>query len=488
VVWGLALIAIAGAVWFSITYIFNLRPGLGLLLYRQLVMELSSTYPGRPSPHTLISCILIGLAIAVSPLKNKSAGRYIMLFNLSGMVLPWLAIFGYATLTNPFYAIPEHPETGMSPITALGFLALGAGIMGLRPKEGLMDLLTASTSCGQIVRLMLPAAATVPVLFGWLVIYGSTEGLFETPTGFALSWGIISLFFIGLVIWQGFSLNRRDLTIQQASQERERMLNELAEAAIQIRQNNADLKKQAAALEQSNLELRQFTYLTSHDLQGPLRGISGFVQLLQNQYQGQLDEQADEWISRTVASTRQMETLLRDVLTYSRIDARQVPFEPVDLNELFDDVVHSLNSSIIEVKATVTRGSLPVVAGDRLQLLQLLENLIGNGIKYHSAHPSCVHVFAEKEADRWLIGVRDNGLGIDAKHQARIFELFRRLHTQQDYPGTGIGLAICRRIVQRHGGDIWVQSEPDQGSTFYFTIPVKEGNYYESEDYRAQAS
>ena len=232
-----------------------------------------------------------------------------------------------------------------------------------------------------------------------------------------------------------------------------------------------ELNQAKEALEQSNIELKQFAYIASHDLQAPLRGIAGYAQFLQNDYQGQLDKTADNYINTIVDCVEKMQTLINDLLAYSRVDSRARPFQSIELNELFDEVLSMLEASIADAGANVTRDELPTVTGDRSQLAQLLLNLIGNGVKYHSDEPTHVHVSAEASSIGWTIAVRDNGIGINKKYHESIFEIFRRLHTEREYPGTGIGLAVCRRIVTRHGGKIWVESAGQRGSTFYFTIP-----------------
>ncbi len=236
---------------------------------------------------------------------------------------------------------------------------------------------------------------------------------------------------------------------------------------------NAELTRSSEALERSNVDLAQFAYIASHDLQTPLRNISGFVQLLEHNYAEALDDKARDWIRRTVQASEQMHRLIRDVLEYSRVDSRARPFEPVALREVFNDAVGLLEASIRDAGGEVTCDELPTVMGDRSQLVQLLQNLIGNGLKYHGQKPPQVHVSAQHEGNEWTISIRDNGIGIAPKHYERIFEIFKRLHNQQEYPGTGIGLAVCRRVVHRHGGKIWVNSESDQGSTFSFTIPLE---------------
>jgi len=231
------------------------------------------------------------------------------------------------------------------------------------------------------------------------------------------------------------------------------------------------VRRTSDELKQSNLELQQFAYVASHDLQAPLRAIAGFAQFLQHDYQDQLGANANEYIRQIVGGVQRMQQLINDLLAYSRVESRSRPCVSVDLAVVFDDVVNLLRAEIAESRGEVTRGELPSVAGDPAQLSQLLQNLISNDLKYHSVVAPRVQVTADRNDSGWTIAVRDNGIGIESRHHERIFEIFVRLHTQDKYPGTGIGLAVCRRIVLRHGGRIWVESEVDRGSTFYFTLP-----------------
>ena len=246
---------------------------------------------------------------------------------------------------------------------------------------------------------------------------------------------------------------------------------QLRDYAAQLQEKSDELSHVNEALEQSNVELQQFAYIASHDLQTPLRGIAGFAQFLQRNYQNQLDERADGYIDRIVAGVKRMQQLINDLLVYSRVESRKAPFKPVAMNTLFDDTVTLLHSAIEQIGCTVSRSELPVVQGDVTQLGQLLQNLLGNALKYHSADAPSIHVSAEQGTDEWTFAVADNGIGIEPKFHRRIFEIFRRLHTEEEYPGTGIGLALCQRIVQRHGGKIWLESQVGIGTTFYFTIP-----------------
>jgi PAS domain S-box-containing protein len=257
------------------------------------------------------------------------------------------------------------------------------------------------------------------------------------------------------------ALENQATSLQTAHDEMERRVDE----------RTKELAIANQVLEESNLELKQFAYIASHDLQSPLRSISGFVQLLQLEYEGKLNEQADDWIRRTVQSIGQMQTLIRDLLCYSRVEARSRPFVRIPFLDVVVDAITLLESSIHDSAGKVTWGPLPDVIGDRSQLVQLIQNLIGNGLTYHGNKPPRIHISAERGAEEWIFSVHDDGIGIDPKYYEQIFEIFKRLHDQKDYPGTGIGLAVCRRVVSRHGGKIWAKSEPGNGSTFYFTIP-----------------
>ena len=227
------------------------------------------------------------------------------------------------------------------------------------------------------------------------------------------------------------------------------------------------------ALERSNTDLQQFAFVASHDLKTPLRSISGFVQMLEKNYADRLDDKAIYLISRTAQAAKRLEQLTDDLLSYARISSESRPFSEIDMGEVALEVINLLDAAITQSGAVITVGDLPRVMGDRTQLVQLLMNLIGNGMKYCTGRTPAIHVSATCDLQQFVFSVADNGIGIEAVHYARIFEVFKRLHTQDEYPGTGIGLSVCRRVVERHGGRIWLESNLGQGSTFYFSIPLK---------------
>ena len=251
-------------------------------------------------------------------------------------------------------------------------------------------------------------------------------------------------------------------------------LDELADAlnamAVQVQERQEALEQANVELSRSNRDLEQFAYVASHDLQEPLRSITGYLQLLERRYKDRLDAHADEFIAYAVEGAARMQALINDLLAFSRIGSRGSPFAPADTQKVLDEALRNLGKAIEESGAVVTHDPLPTVNGDATQLVQLLQNLVGNAIKFRGQEPPQIHVGARPEGDQWLFSVRDNGIGIDPQYAERIFVIFQRLHLRTEYPGTGIGLAICKRIVERHGGRIWVESEQGKGATFYFTL------------------
>lgn len=237
------------------------------------------------------------------------------------------------------------------------------------------------------------------------------------------------------------------------------------------KQAEEQLKVTMTELERSNSELQQFAYVASHDLQEPLRMVTSYVQLLEKRYKGKLDEDADEFIAFAVDGSKRMKILIDDLLEFSRVESHGKPFELTDLKSALDDALANLQAAVKESDAVVTPYHLPSVHADASQLAQLFQNLIGNAIKFRGTKPPRVRVSAEEEGREWHLSVKDNGIGIDPEYKDRIFVIFQRLHGKKEFPGTGIGLAVCKRIVERHGGRIWVEGKPGKGSTFHFTLP-----------------
>ncbi len=237
------------------------------------------------------------------------------------------------------------------------------------------------------------------------------------------------------------------------------------------RRREEELKKLSDELARSNTDLKDFAYVASHDLKKPLQSIEGFAKLLARRYKGKLDATADEFIEYIGSSVKRMQELIKDLLEYSQIGAKEKKFKPADCSGIVQKAVGNLHAAIEESNAVLTYDELPTIIIDTPQMISLFQNLIDNAIKFRGEKAPRVHISAERKGDEWVFSIRNNGIGIDPKYAERIFGMFQRLHGSTDYPGTGIGLAICKKIIERHGGRIWVESEAGKGSTFYFTMP-----------------
>jgi PAS domain S-box-containing protein len=255
----------------------------------------------------------------------------------------------------------------------------------------------------------------------------------------------------------------RDVTDRKRAEEEIRHLNSRLEQKVTER---------TSALTRSNDELRQFAYVVSHDLKEPLRTVATFSQLLEEQLGEKFDAESKEFLTYILGGVNRMNDLIDDLLAYTSLDAAEARFKPVDLNLVLREASFNLLATIQEAGAEISNDPLPEVLGDHVQLVQVLQNLIGNSIKYRSSDPPRIHVSAESREDEHVVEVRDNGIGIDPAYSDGVFKLFKRLHARQEYSGNGVGLAICRKIVQRHGGRIWVESGVGHGATFRFTVAL----------------
>ena len=275
---------------------------------------------------------------------------------------------------------------------------------------------------------------------------------------------------------KNFLLRSHAAALEQKNRELQDQIAERLRAEEDVRRLNAELElrvhERTEELSRTNEELRQFAYVASHDLQEPLRTVGSYAQLLGKRYKGKLGPDADEFIGYMVGGVNRMHTLLNDMLAFSRVTQNQnKPFAEANLDGVLKTALMNLELTIRESGAEVAASALPVVLCDETQIGQVFQNLIGNAIKYKGVDPPIIDVSSEQRGEDWVISVKDNGIGIDPQYHERIFGIFKRLHGRE-LPGTGMGLAICKRIVERHGGRIWVESEHGQGSTFRFTLPT----------------
>lgn len=293
--------------------------------------------------------------------------------------------------------------------------------------------------------------------FDWIVLvridrehaYAPIDRLLWTVGGIGL---LVITPLTGFGIWASWRLGREHRSVMVARQR---------------------LEQSVAELGRSNAELQQFAYVASHDLQEPLRMVSSYTQLLAKRYKGKLDADADDFIAFAVDGASRMQRLIQDLLAYSRVSTRGFDRRRTHMENALEQATDNLRLAVKEAGAVVTHDQLPAVMADERQLTQLFQNLLGNAIKFRGEEPPLIHVSAKRLDNDWVFSVQDNGIGIDPQYADRIFIIFQRLHNREEYPGTGIGLAICRRIVERHGGRIWVESAPGKGATFSFTLPDK---------------
>ena len=253
-----------------------------------------------------------------------------------------------------------------------------------------------------------------------------------------------------------------------------RAFDAMTENLKNITASRDELNQIARELERSNQELQQFAYVASHDLQEPLRMVAGFTRLLERRYKDKLDQDAREFINFAVDGAVRMQKLIDDLLTYSRVGMHNIPFEPADCNRLLDQAITNLRVAIEESQAVITSSNLPTATCNGSQMVQLFQNLLSNAIKFRGAETPRIRIAAEHRDSEWLFSFRDNGIGIDPHYKDRIFQIFQRLHSRDEYEGTGIGLALCMKIVELHNGKIWMESEEGKGATFYFTLPDRE--------------
>ena len=291
--------------------------------------------------------------------------------------------------------------------------------------------------------------------FDWIVLFRQTHDQVYAPVD-RLLWTVGGIGFLVILPLTGFGI----LVSWKLGRERTEL--------IKTRQ---DLEQSVSELGRSNADLQQFAYVASHDLQEPLRMVSSYTQLLAKRYRGRLDADADEFIAYAVDGATRMQKLIQDLLAYSRVSTGSQPFEPTPMGAVLSYAMDNLLSAIKDSQAIITHDRLPTVRGDAKQLAQVFQNLLSNAIKFHGDQPPRIHIAAQRKQDAWVFSVRDEGIGIDPQFAGRIFVIFQRLHTRAEYPGTGIGLAICKKIIERHGGRMWVESESGKGATFWFSIP-----------------
>ena len=429
--------------------LFGLGLGIDQVLFSSRLDHGTAYPPGEMASNTALDFVLIGGALV---LLNTSAPRTFSIAQALAVVAGWiglLAMIGYTYHVILFYRLGSGLPMALD--TAVGFGLLCLSFLTAWPGRGVLAVITSRTTGGAMARRLLPMAILVPWGLGGMLLVAEQAGYFGKEFAVSVFAVLTIILFASLLWWNARLLYCIDL--------------DRLGAEAQLRSTSADLQR-------SNTDLQQFAHMASHDLFEPLRMVTSYLQLLEHKHKNRLDPQGLEFLGFAIEGARRMEALIQDLLEYSRVDVRAYPFQPTDCEQVLAAALANLKVALEESGAEVIHDPLPTVLGDRVQLTQLFQNLIGNAIKFRGAAPSRIEVRVQLKVGEWLFLVRDNGIGIDPKDFARIFIIFQRLHTRQQYPGTGMGLAICKKIVERHGGRIWVESLPGQGSSFYFTLPV----------------
>ncbi len=463
---------------------FNLL--IDQILFKELPEALNTSSPNRMAFNAALGLVLVGSSILVLDKNIKIGWPLFQIIIIIEGLITFLAALGYIYQASDLYMVYDY--TGIAIYATLIFGLIFFAIVFIRPDKGFIGLLIGESPGSVFGRRILPVVITIPIILGWLNTLGQNEGFFDIGLGnallvFATVMVITTLLWINII-----SINKTDLKRQKAEAEKQKLLEqtqqfaeelevsneELQATTEELQVANEELQDTTEELQVANEELQQFAYVASHDLQEPLRTIASFTQLLERRYKGQLDSDADEFMDYIVDGSKRMQYLINDLLEYTRLETKEGEFELTQLEKVIDDALFNLKVSIDENNAEITHDPLPEIRADKNQLILLFQNLIGNAIKFKKPQfPPRIHISAEKEDKQYVFSVQDNGIGIEPQYAERIFNIFQRLHTRETYQGTGIGLSIAKRIIERHGGQIWVESSLGVGSTFYFTIPFE---------------
>ncbi|MGB9936484.1 MAG: sensor histidine kinase [Methanobacterium sp.] len=432
----------------TIEHLFNFNFGIDQLLFNEAPGALSTSSPNRMAFIAAVDLTIIGLTLLILDKKidRHVPAQYLVLL---ASMLSLMVILGYLYGASEFYQIYNY--TAAAIYAGIGLLIISLAIIAARPQIGFMKVLTGQNYGSVFGRRILVAVIIIPIFIGWLRVLGQNLGYYDTAFGTVLL-TLTTLVILALLVWNSMlNLNTIDMKRQKSDEK---------------------LKENLEELKRSNEELQSFAYITSHDLQEPLRTMGSYASLLKYRYEGQLDDDADEFINYMVSGSKRMKNMIQGLLDYSRVGTQGGEFEEFSGEEALDNALLNLESSIKECNAKVTSKNLPVLFGDKDQITRVFQNFIGNALKFRKKGVSPQINIQVKENDaEYIFSVSDNGIGLEEQYSDKIFEVFKRLHTIGEYEGAGIGLAIIKRIIDRHNGRVWVESSLGKGSTFYFTLP-----------------
>ncbi len=433
-----------------IEHLLSLNLGIDQILFTEPSGALQTSSPNRIAFIGAIEYTLIGTALLII---DKKIHRHVPTQHLMilGSIISLMVLLGYLYDAPEFYQVSYYTATSI--YAGIGFMLISFAVLIARPETGFMKVIT-NGEYGSIFGLrILFVLVIISIVFGWLRIFGQNLGYYDTAFGTVL-YTLSVLIILSIFVWNSIlSLNKADKERKEA---------------------NNELKENLEELERSNKELKIFAHITSHDLQEPLRTIASYSQLIERRYKGQLDPDADEFLEYMVKGAKRMKSMIQGLLDYSQVETKGNKFREFRSEEALNTALYNLRNLIKQYDAEVTHGPLPLIFADECQIEHVFQYLIDNALKFRKDNETPkIHISAKKESTAWIFSVKDNGIGIEDQYFDIIFEVFKRLHAIGEYPGAGIGLAIVKRIIERHNGIAWVESCPGKGSTFYFTIPYK---------------
>ncbi len=429
------------------------------LLFKEDAGAVATFYPGRMAPNTALCFLAVGAALLL--LDVKAGGLW-----LSEPLIHVAGLIGTTSLVGYMYGVTEFTGlatyTKMAVHTAVAFVVTYIGLIAVRPERGLARMFAYDSPGGMLMRWLLPAVAVFLVFVGWTRLEGERLGLYSTAYGTAL-FAVVRVVVIGaIVIVIAKALHELDSKRRQAAQAIERL--------------NEELKCRSVELEAANKELEAFSYSVSHDLRAPLRHIDGFSKLLLEEHSAELSDQAQHYLSRVRDGARRMGQLVDDLLSLSRVGRQELRWHIVGLNSLVEEVRRDLKPETEGRQIDWKVGPLPFVECDPALMKQVFANLLSNALKFTRPRAQAVIELGTMTRDGQDVAfVRDNGVGFSMKYADKLFGIFQRLHRQEDFEGTGVGLATVQRILHKHGGRVWAEGELDKGATFYFVFGEPEG-------------